>query len=113
MGKRQGGVPRPAKQTEYQIQFATRQAEKGWTDLLTTTRNAVVDAWDFLTRTPKASSEQNHHLKGELATVSREGKVHERWQYGLPGGARLWFYVEARTVWLLDVHTHHPNQTKN
>lgn len=113
MTKGKSDVPRPLKRAEYTIHFATRQAEKGWTDLLGTTRNAVVDAWDFLTRTPRASSERNHQLKGQLATVEREGTAHERWQYELPGGARLWFYVEGRDVWLVDVHTRHPNQTKS
>ena len=43
-------VPRPLKRAEYPIEFAGRQAEKGWQDLLATTRSAVVNAWDFLTR---------------------------------------------------------------
>ena len=30
-------VPRPRKKAEYEIRFATRQAEKGWKDLLPTT----------------------------------------------------------------------------
>ncbi|MCF6746254.1 hypothetical protein E9529_18640 [Blastococcus sp. KM273128] len=112
MSDRAKGVPRPLKKVEFTVKFATRQADKGWSDLLGTTRSAVVDAWDFLTRTPKAQSEQNHPLKGPLATVVRDGTTHERWQYELPGGARLWFYVEGQTVWLVDVHTRHPNKTK-
>lgn len=112
MNPRQEPVVRPRKKVEYQICFATRQAQKGWTDLLATTRNAVVDAWDFLTRTPLASSESNHPMKGELATVTRDGRAHQRWQHELPGGARIWFYVEDGVVHLVDVHTHHPNQTK-
>jgi hypothetical protein len=94
------------------IQFASRRAEKGWQDLLATTRNSVADAWDSLTRAPTDSTETNHRLKHDLATVSRDGEKHERWQHELPGGARIWFYVQGRTVWLIDVHTHHPNQTK-
>lgn len=105
-------VPRPLKKAEFRIQFATSQAEKGWCDLLATTSNAVVDAWDFLTRTPQESSLRCHQLKGELARVSHRGETHERWQYELPGGARIWFYVSGKTVFLIDVHTHHPNQTK-
>ncbi|TKJ29458.1 hypothetical protein [Blastococcus sp. CCUG 61487] len=112
MGKRRPSVPRPVKRAEYTLQFGTRQAEKGWADLLGTTRNAVVDAWDFLTRTPHRASERNHPMKAELAKVERNGALHDRWQYELPGGARIWFYVEGQTVWLVDVHTRHPNQTK-
>ena len=36
--------------------FASQSAEKGWMDLTATQRNAAVDVWDFLTRTP---TEQN------------------------------------------------------
>lgn len=77
MAKGKGSVPRPVKKTEYTIQFATQQAQKGWTDLVGTTRNAIVDAWDFLTRTPMASSDRNHQLKGELATVAVAGTRHD------------------------------------
>lgn len=105
-------VPRPRKRTEYEIQFATRQAQRGWKDLLATKRNAVVDCWDFLTRTPCDESPKNHRLKGQLAVVTYAGRTYERWQHEMPGGARIWFYVDGQVVRLVDVHTHHPNQTK-
>lgn len=105
-------VPRPLKRAEYRIEFASRQAEKGWQDLLATTRSAVVEAWDFLTRTPLESSPRNHTMRGELAIVVRDDRTHERWQHELPGGARIWFYVDDGTVHLVDVFTAHPNQTK-
>ena len=104
--------PRPRKKTEYKIRFATRQAEKSWQDLLATQRNAIVDAWDFLTRTPTAESPTNHRMKADLATVVHEVRAYERWQYELTGGARIWFYVDDQVVHLVYVHTHHPNQTK-
>lgn len=69
MAKRQQSVPRPLKRVEYELRFATREAEKGWTDLLATARNAVVDAWDFLTRTPDDRSSRCHPLKGDLETL--------------------------------------------
>lgn len=103
---------RPLKKSEYEIRFATQRARKGWQDLRATTRGPLVDAWDFLTKTPTAQWAKNHPLKGELATVTRADQTYERWQYELPGGARIWFYVADRRVNLVDVHTHHPNQTK-
>lgn len=112
MAKGTGSVDRPRKRSEYSIVFATRQASKGWTDLRATTLNGLADCWDYLTRTPTAPSPFNHQLRGDLATVVRGGVGHARWQYELPGGARIWFYVEGHTVYLVDVHTHHPNQTK-
>ncbi len=105
-------VPRPLKRAEHRIEFASRQAEKGWQDLLATTRSAVVDAWDFLTRTPLQSSPRNHTMRGELATLTRDGCTHQRCQHELPDGARIWFYVDDGTVHLADVSTAHPNQTK-
>lgn len=106
------GVSRPIKKAEYTIVFGTRQAEKGWTDLKAAQLNAVVDAWDFLTRTPRERLPKNLPLKGDLATVTHKGQVQERWQHELSNGARLWFYVDGQTVVLIDCHTHHPNETK-
>jgi len=110
-------VPRPLKKAEYEIVFATRDAQSGWTDLRATTANTLADAWDALTHDPKDVSPKCHPLKGDLATVTHAGSTHERWQYELPGGARIWYYVTeggktAGTVHLIKMHTHHPNETK-
>jgi len=107
-------VARPPKKSEYEIRFATAQARKGWRDLAATIRNALADSWDFLTRTPLATTPTNYQLKGDLATITRGDKTHQRWQHKPTpkGTARIWFYVEDRTVYLEQVHTSHPNQTK-
>jgi hypothetical protein len=44
----------------------------------------------------------------------RSGNADERWQHKptLKGTARIWFFVEDRTVYLEQVHTSHPNETK-
>lgn len=107
-------VPRPTKKSEYEIQFASVQARKGWMDLKATIPNPLTDAWDFLTRTPLERSATNYPLKGDLGVVTREGATHERWQHKptVQGDARIWFYVEGKTVYLEQVHTHHPNETK-
>ena len=93
--RERSGVPRPLKKAEFEIQFGTSQAERGWMDLKATTLNGVVDAWDFLTRTPLEELEKNHQLKGPLATVTHRGGTFDRWQFEFPGGARIWFYVEG------------------
>ncbi len=41
MGKGERDVPRPRKKVEYAIRFGTREAEKGWSDLCATQRNAA------------------------------------------------------------------------
>jgi hypothetical protein len=108
-------VARPVKRSEYVIVHATRAAEKGWRDLLATTKNALVDAWDDLTVNPVRDDAKCHPLKDDLGTIAVNGTPHIQRQYELPGGARVWYYVtEGRpgTVHLVAVHTHHPNQTK-
>jgi len=110
-------VERPTKRVEFEIVFATAQARKGWVDLVATTRSGLADAWDALTRHPTDPSMTCHQLKGSLATLMHAGVVRDRWQYELPGGARLWYYVSgdgksAGMVHLVEVHTHHPNATK-
>lgn len=107
-------VPRPPKKTEYEIRFATTNARKGWRDLVATLRNPMADTWDFLTRTPLSTTLTNYRLKGELATIQRGRETHDRWQHKptTKGTARIWFYVDGRTVFLEQVHTSHPNETK-
>ena len=107
-------VPRPPKKIEYEIRYATTDAAKGWQDLAATIRNPLAEAWDFLTRTPLAKTPTNYPLRGELGTITRGEKTHERWQHKptLKGTARIWFFVEDRTVYLEQVHTSHPNETK-
>lgn len=63
-------VPRPTRSDEYEIVFASNAAAKGWRDLVAARRNLMVDAWDFLTRTPHAVTPKNYPLKGTLGTVA-------------------------------------------
>lgn len=107
-------VPRPPKKVEYEIRFATTDAQKGWRDLVATIRNPMSETWDFLTRTPRTTTPTNYRLKGELGTIQRGDLVHERWQHKptAKGTARIWFFVDERTVYLEQVHTSHPNETK-
>ncbi|QTX03660.1 hypothetical protein [Agromyces archimandritae] len=107
-------VDRPTKKSEYEIRFASVSAQRGWMDLRATVLGPLADAWDFLTRTPLERTPTNYPLKGALQRVSRGGKEFDRWQHKptLRGDARIWFYVDGNVVYLEQVHTHHPNQTK-
>lgn len=111
---RQERVERPIKKSEYEIRFASNSAKRGWNDLRATIRSPLSDTWDFLTRTPLAHTPTNYPLKDDLSTVVRDGIAHERWQHKptAHGDARIWFYVEGRVVYLEQVHTRHPNETK-
>ncbi len=107
-------VERPLKRSEYKIRFASHSAQRGWNDLRATIRGPLADTWDFLTRTPLVQTPTNYALKDALSTVVRDGIAHERWQHKptVQGDARIWFYVDGRVVYLEQVHTRHPNQTK-
>lgn len=111
---RQSKVERPTKKSEYEIRFATRQAQKGWLDLKATIRNSLVDSWDFLTQTPAEVTPVNYPMRGQLAQIVRGDERFERWQHKptLKGDARIWFYICDGVVYLEQVHTHHPNETK-
>lgn len=63
---------------------------------------------------PADRTPTNYPLKGVLGTVTRDGKTYERWQHKptAQGDARIWFYVDGQTVYVEQVHTKHPNQTK-
>lgn len=107
-------VPRPPKKIEYEIRFATADAQKGWRDLVATIRNPMTETWDFLTRSPLATTPTNYRLRGALGTITRGGTTHERWQHKptAKGTARIWCFVDGRTVYLEQVHTSHPTETQ-
>jgi hypothetical protein len=93
MPQRGQPLARPLKRAEYQIRCATREAEKGWQDLTATARNAAVEAWDFLTKTPRGRSERCHPLRGKLGSVQIKGVPLDQWQYEVTGGGRIWYAV--------------------
>lgn len=51
-GKRGAAVPRPPKASEYEIVFGSSEAERGRRDLKAIAKNALADAWDYLTAHP-------------------------------------------------------------
>jgi hypothetical protein len=74
----------------------------------------MVGVWEKLTSDPAGPSGLCYRLRGELELVTKNGKAHQRWQLKLNAthGARIWYYVEGKTVHLETVHTGHPNETK-
>ena len=112
-------VQRPRRRNEYRIRFATREAEKGWTDLVATARNAATAAWEFLTATPDAEDGTVcYRLSGRLATVTIGGSEWPRWQFKPTKSGRIWYAItpsadrnEKGIVLLERVATGHPNET--
>jgi len=115
-------VSRPLRKVDYEIVHISRQAEKGWRDALATHRNAVVEAWERLTTEPtREDGERVYRLKGDLGQATYRGNTYARYQYKIPGGGRIWYFVEpsrekkakiAGRVLIEDAHTAHPNETK-
>lgn len=107
-------VLRPLKRSEYTIVFDSNRASKRWRDLNATELGHLVDAWDFLTKTPEVELPINGRLRGRLSQVERNGALYDQWQYKVSktSGSRIWFYVDGQTVVIVEVFTAHPNQTK-
>lgn len=119
-GKRGTPVPRPAKGTEYEIIFGDNAAQRGWNDLRATAKNALTDAWDYLTAHPtQYDPDRCYRLKGDLGEAVVNGRALPQWQYKVSNGARLWYAVEepevkTRTpgrVFITNAAPGHPNET--
>jgi hypothetical protein len=111
---KEGRVERPLRKSEFEIYFDSRSAKQGWIDFVATRRSEAINAWDHLTQSPLAKSLNNYQLKTSLAFVNRDGESHPWWQYkpNSTSDVRIWFFVVGNKVFLEQVHTHHPNQTK-
>lgn len=98
----------------------SREAAKGWIDLLAVARNATVDAWDTLTREPTTETQRLYQLKGEFAYGAYQGRTYGRYQYKVTDGGRIWFFVEpapkgsktAGRVLLERCEPGHPKETE-
>jgi hypothetical protein len=119
-GKRGSLVPRPVKGSEYEIIFGSSVAQRGWSDLTAAAKNALADAYDYLTAHPTLyDADRCYQLRGDLSTVVVDGIVLPQWQYKVSNGARLWFAVEEPAakskkpgrVFIVKAATGHPNET--
>jgi hypothetical protein len=107
-------VPRPSRKLPYKIFFASNKAEKGWESLKANRLNDLADAWEYLSNKPLHRSDYAYPLKGKLGKISRAGIEYDRWQLKLShrDGSRIWYWVEDGNVFIEQVHTSHPNETK-
>ncbi|MEB0203167.1 hypothetical protein QN345_01770 [Cryobacterium sp. 10I1] len=119
-GKRGVAVPRPIKGTEYELFFGNTAAQRGWTDLKASAKNALADAYDYLTAHPaRYDPDRCYQLRGDLSTVLVDGVVLPQWQYKVTDGARLWYAVDEPNakakkpgrVYITKAATGHPNET--
>lgn len=94
--------------------LSSTHADKGWRDLVATERSALADAWDTLTKQPALVTELCYPLRGTAGQITRAGAEHTLWQLKLNkrSGARIWYYLDNRVVYIEKVFTSHPNATK-
>ena len=83
-------------------------------DLRATQLTNLVDAWEFLTKSPLQRTSLSYPLKNVRAPIVRDGKDFERWQLKLSAtdGSRIWYFVDGHSVFIERIFTAHPNETK-
>lgn len=116
MAKAKRSVQRPTKKSEYTLQHVDRSCEVGWENLCASQRNSCAGLFDRLAADPTHvdNPDKQHRLKGTLSTATVLGVEYDQWQYELAKGARVWYVIDHtnKTVFLTNVATAHPNQTK-
>jgi hypothetical protein len=107
-------VPRPYRKSDFEIFFTSPKTEKKWNDLFATRRNDLTSAWEFLTDNPTRETALFSEMDGKLATVEFEGMLYQRYQLklSLTHGSRIWYFIVGNHVFIDEVFTSHPNQTK-
>ena len=110
------GIPvvRPLRKSEYPVLFVSKSVEKNWRDLVATRRDKVVDAWETLTKFPCVTTEIHYELRNGIGSIVKSGIAYPLWQLKLDkrDGARIWYFMSDGKVYIEEVFTAHPNQTK-
>lgn len=105
----------PPVEGEFDLRFATSGAAEGWDNLARQVPANLRRAYEAIRARPRAttSPERHHRLKGSLAIGVWKGQAHERWQYEVTGGGRIWYLIDdgRRTVWITYAGAGHPRET--
>ncbi|MFI6760787.1 hypothetical protein ACIBF5_16800 [Micromonospora sp. NPDC050417] len=105
----------PPVNTEYDIRFASSSAADGWEELARQASTNLRRAYETIRANPRTvtAPERHHRLKGSLANGAWKGQTHERWQYEVTTGGRIWYLIddERRTAWITYAGTGHPKVT--
>jgi hypothetical protein len=113
--KRGDRAASPPVGEEFDLRFANSSAADGWETLARQAPANLRRAYDAIRAKPRAtaSPERHHRLKGSLASGMWKGQSHERWQYEVTGGGRIWYLIDdnRRTVWITYAGTGHPRET--
>lgn len=105
----------PARPGEWTLVFADSAVAKGWEQLSKQYPGPLRSAWEILIPDPRSGAPPNrmHRLKADLKTRIVGGVEHERWQYEITGGGRIWYCIDDRrtTLHLTYAGTGHPSRT--
>jgi hypothetical protein len=115
MAKRGDRVAPPPRAGDWELQFFTTDAAKGWDELCKQARGPTREAWDIISRDPRErqNPRRQHQLHGEYATRSIGGKALEQWQFEVTGAGRIWYCPDdaRRIVHVTLASCGHPSET--
>jgi hypothetical protein len=113
--KRGDLVAPPSVDTEYIMRFANNDAAKGWEELCRHASGNLRRCFEVIRDNPRPRppTSRQHRLDGSLAKGEYRGRVLERWQFEVTGGARIWYLVDEadQTVWIVWAGPGHPKLT--
>lgn len=113
MPKRGDRVAPPPGAGEWDIRFGDNAAVVGWERLSSQAPGPTLAAWRRLRGDPRARSDRQHPLKGELATRYVGGRALDQWQIEVTGSGRIWYVIDddGRVVILTYASVGHPATT--
>jgi hypothetical protein len=112
--KRRERVAPPPTPGGWDFRYATSDAVNGWEAVCSAASANARTAWERITADPRARTERQHPLKGNLGTRSVNGEMLEQWQYEVTGGGRIWYCIDdgRHLVWLTDAMVGQPKATE-
>lgn len=114
MPKRGDRVAPPPGPEEWDFRFGDSSAVAGWERLCSQAPGPARTAWTTMRTDPRARSQRQHPLKGDLSARSVGERLLEQWQYEVTGAGRIWYCIddERRVVYLTLAMVGHPRQTE-
>lgn len=114
--KRGDRVAAPPVDNEWDVRFGSNRAGAGWEELCRTATGNTRRCFEDLRSAPAPRPEttRQHRLKGDYRDQSFGGRLLSQWQYGVTGGGRVWYLVDAdkHIVWITHAGTGHPKGTE-
>ena len=91
-------VARPLRTSEFQVLCQGKQVLDDWNELVSSSRNAMIEAWEALANHPVQESPRQYQLRGDEAARMLDGVPWPQWQYKVTDGARILYLVDTQPV---------------